>query len=155
VPNTLTTLRASDFIVLVACAALGAAAHAEEPKGEAELSAKLFLASLLTEDFAAAGELSALPFFLENQKIDTHSALLEAWRRELRGKRVDLLEVKGLEVLTFEEMQAKHGKPPARLGRWPYQTGKTKIAVANVSGRAAVLLLRQVGGKWKVVAFHD
>ena len=80
---------------------------------------------------------------------------LSAWTRSLRSRRTDLLKLYSVEILTPAEMEKKYGKPPARLSAWPLKSGTTFVAVANLSGHAAIVLLRQAGAAWQVVGFHD
>jgi hypothetical protein len=52
-------------------------------------------------------------------------------------------------------MEQRFGKPPPRLSSWPFYNGKTYLVVGNVSGRAVVALYREVGGDFRIVAYHD
>jgi hypothetical protein len=52
-------------------------------------------------------------------------------------------------------MEKKYGQPPARLRNWPWRQGQQFLVVGNVSGRAAIVLLRNVGMTWQVIGYHD
>jgi hypothetical protein len=60
-----------------------------------------------------------------------------------------------VELFTLEEMEKRHGKLPARLSAWPIRERGAYFAVANISGHAAVAMVRQVGDQWRVFAYHD
>lgn len=136
---------------------------AEEPPARAfgsdveavAYEARLFFLDVLASDAQALASRAAFPFYLEDRRFDREDELFSEWLRNLRDKRTDLLTLYGIEVLTLQEMERKYGKPPARLSSVPLRTGKTLIAVGNLSGRAAVAVFRQVGNRWKIVAFHD
>ncbi len=118
-------------------------------------SAKWFFADLIAANPAALVEQSAFPFYLENRKITQSRELLQEWTRNLSGKRTDLLVLYGIEVLTPGEMEKKYGKPPGHLAAIPWRGPDTYLAVANLSGHAAVAIFHRVDGAWRVIAFHD
>jgi len=117
--------------------------------------AKRFFADLIAGNPAALVEQSAFPFYLENRKITQPRELLQEWTRNLNRKRTDLLVLYGIEVLTPTEMEKKYGKPPRHLAAIPWRGPDTYLAVANLSGHAAVTIFRRVDGAWRVIAFHD
>ena len=73
----------------------------------------------------------------------------------LRQGRADALKLYGVEVLLPADMEKKYGKSPQRLSAWNTRAPNTYFAVGNLSGHAAVLMLRQAGAAWQVVGFHD
>jgi hypothetical protein len=117
--------------------------------------AKRFFADLIAGNPAALVEESAFPFYLESRKITQSKELLQEWTRNLNRKRTDLLVLYGIEVLTPAEMESKYGKPPKHLAGIPWRGPDTYLAVANLSGHAAVTIFRRVDGTWRVFAFHD
>lgn len=120
------------------------------------IRARAFFAALLAGDAGPLVKQAELPFLLEDRRLSSGETLKAEWLRELRAKRTDLLALKGLEILTPDEMEKRFGKPPARLSSWPLRSGKTLVAVANISGRAAIALYHHWGGdEWRVVAYHD
>src|SRR5688572_9669930 len=120
------------------------------------IRARAFFAALLAGDTGTLVKQADIPFLLEDRRLSSGETLKAEWLRELRAKRTDLLALKGLEILTPDEMEKRFGKPPARLSGWPLRSGKTLVAVANISGRAAIALYRHWGGdEWRVVAYHD
>lgn len=116
--------------------------------------AKIYFQHLLQSDARQLVAMSAFPFYLEGQRVDGAEPLFQEWLTNLRAKRTDLLSLYGLDVYTPEQMQEKYGPPPARLAKVPLR-GKTYVVVANLSGRAAVAVFREVDTMWKVVAFTD
>jgi hypothetical protein len=52
-------------------------------------------------------------------------------------------------------MEKKYGKPPARLNNLQWRGQHTWIAVGNLSGHAAVAVLRLDGQRWNVIGYHD
>ncbi len=117
--------------------------------------ARAFFTALLAGETGTLVSQAELPFFLEDKRITSPEQLKSEWLNQLRSKRTDLLAFKGFEVLTPAEMEQRFGKLPARLSSWPIGVGRTYLVVANLSGRAAVALYHEVGGDWRIVAYHD
>ncbi|MBI3183816.1 MAG: hypothetical protein HYZ28_16890 [Myxococcales bacterium] len=118
--------------------------------------ARAFLDHLLAGDARALVEHSDFPFQLEDRRVGTPEELFQEWLKHLRTKRTDLLALYGVEVLTPAEMEKKHGRPPARLQSMPWRGARTFLAVANLSGRPAVVLVKDTGQRgWRVVGYHD
>ncbi len=128
------------------------------PEGEqASVVARHFFNQLIAGNARAVTEAAALPFQLEDRRVNSGDELFQEWVKALRSKRSDLLTLYGIEMLSPAEMEKKYGKPPARLSNLPWKNSKTVIAVANLSGHAAVAVLKQhpSGIGWQVVAYHD
>jgi hypothetical protein len=75
--------------------------------------------------------------------------------KALRQRRTDLVTLYDIEVLTPDEMDKQHGAPPKRLGALDYRGPGTFVAVANLSGHAAVAVFRIDQGSVKAVAYTD
>jgi hypothetical protein len=131
------------------------AAASPQSKDDALKIARQFFTRLLEGDAQGAVAQSTVPFTLEQRKLGTTGELLQAWLKSLHQKRTDLLTLYGIELLTPTEMEARYGKPPARLATFPYRDGSTCIALANLSGHAAIALLRPSGGGYRVVGYTD
>jgi hypothetical protein len=114
----------------------------------------IFFRSMQRSDARQIIALSAFPFFLESQRYDQADVLLPEWVRILRAKRTDLLTVYGVDVYTLAEMEQKFGQPPVRLKDVPL-AGSLYFAVGNLSGHAAILVFRDVGGTPRVIAYTD
>ncbi len=123
--------------------------------GQATVIVRSFFNALTAGDVVKLMRFQGLPFSLEERKLDKPEDLRLEWTRQVRAKRTDLLQLYGVKILTPTEMEKQYGKPPARLAQWNWRAPKTLVAVANVSGRARILLLRQVGASWQIVGFHD
>ncbi len=117
--------------------------------------AKSFFEDLLAGDGRGAAALGTFPFVLEERRFASADDLAQELLKDLRDKRTDRLTLYGIEMLTPAELEKKYGKPPARLVNFPYKTPGAWIAVANVSGRAAIAVLRVAGDGWRVLAYHD
>jgi hypothetical protein len=125
---------------------------------EAALVAHRFLSCLLKKDWEAMFLLAAFPFWLESKTFSSPQTLREAWEKQLSQRRLDGYEIRGIEVLTLEQMKERFGPPPERLGKLLSGRHSHWFAVANLSGRAVVLLLQppsRHNPAFKVVAFHD
>ncbi|MEW6434182.1 MAG: hypothetical protein AB1730_21995 [Myxococcota bacterium] len=125
------------------------------PQDQARVVARRFFEDLIAGDGRAMVAASGLPFALEDRRIERIDELRSEWARILRSRRADLLTLYSMEILTPAEMEKKYGRPPQRLSRWDTRGPNTFLAVGNLSGHAAVLLLRQVGITWQVLGFHD
>ncbi len=119
------------------------------------VTARHFFLDLLNGDAAGVVAHAGLPFLLEDKRYDRADELRNEWARALRRKRTDLLTLYDVEVLTPADMEKKYGKAPQRLSGWPLRSPNTFVAVGNLSGHATVLLMRQSGAAWQVVAYHD
>jgi hypothetical protein len=130
--------------------------YASLPEAEqVKYSAREFFAQLLAGDARAIVNSCGFPFQLEERRLQTPDELFQEWLRNLRAKRTDLLTLYDIEVLTPADMEKKYGKPPARLQNLPWRNAKTYLAVANLSGHAAVAVLKQQGQAWAVVGYAD
>jgi hypothetical protein len=125
------------------------------PVDQARVTARHFVADLIAADASGLLAHCGFPFFLEDLRVDRPEELRALWARSLKSKRTDLLAFLDLEVLTPAEMEKKYGPPPRRLGGWGWRAPGALLAVANLSGHAAVLLLRPAGAAWQVVGYHD
>lgn len=117
--------------------------------------ARYLLGYLLTGDVRSTVPLLSFPFQLEERRFDAPESLVVTWVKELRNKRTDLVTLYDIEVLSYAELEKKYGKPPARLGAIVPRGTEVYAAVANLSGRAAVILYRQEGADWRAFAYTD
>jgi hypothetical protein len=123
---------------------------------QALVVSRAFFEALVTGDAGRVAEFAGLPFMLEDRRIERPDELRSTWAKHLRSKRTDLVTLYGVEVFTPAELEKRHGPPPARLRGWTWRGGgQVFMAVANLSGRAAVVQLKPAGGTWQIVAFHD
>ena len=115
----------------------------------------MFFANLLASNAAALVEQSELPFYLEDSKIAAAQQLRQEWAKNFANKRIDLLTLYGIEVLTPAQMEEKYGRPPARLASMPWQNPRTYLAVANLSSHAAIAIFHRSASGWRAVAYTD
>jgi hypothetical protein len=125
------------------------------PADQARVVARRWLEDLISGDGRALVAASGLPFFMEDRRVERVDELRNEWSRALRSRRTDLLTLYSLEVLTPADMEKKYGRAPQRLSRWDTRGPNCFFVVANLSGHATVLLLRQSGIAWQVLGFHD
>ena len=130
--------------------------YAELPEvDQVKYSAREFFTQLLAGDARALVNSCAFPFQLEERRLQNSDELFQEWLRNLRAKRTDLVTLYDIEVLSPADMEKKYGKPPNRLQNMPWRNAKTYVAIANLSGHAAVAVLRQTGPGWAVVGYAD
>jgi hypothetical protein len=122
---------------------------------QVKYSAREFFTQLIAGDARTITQSCGFPFQLEERRLQTPDELFQEWLRNLRAKRTDLLTLYDIEVLSPADMEKKYGKPPARLANLPWRGAKTYLAVANLSGHAAVAVFRQSGAAWAVVGYAD
>jgi hypothetical protein len=122
---------------------------------QARVVARRFFEDLIAGDGRGLVAAAGLPFHLEDRRLERVEDLRSEWVRILRSRRTDLLKLYSVEILTLAEMEKKHGRAPQRLSRWELRGPNTFLAVGNLSGHAAVLLLRPVGVTWQVLAYSD
>ncbi|RKH63247.1 hypothetical protein D7W81_20795 [Corallococcus aberystwythensis] len=130
------------------------------PEGLARMAihneARFLFQSLLTGDVRSASADLSYPFQLEDKRFNTSEELVQAWVKQLRARRTDLVTLYDIEVLPIAEMEKKYGKPPARLGLDPRALKDTWAAVGNLSGHAAIFLFRGSSDlSWHAFAYTD
>lgn len=127
-----------------------------EPE-QVKLLARMFFAQLVAADARGLVLLSGFPFQLEDRRLESPDETHKEWLKNLRAKRTDLLAIYDVEVMTPAEMEKKYGKPPARLAQLNLKAPKTYVAVGNLSGHAAVAVVKShpTHGVWQVVGYHD
>lgn len=125
-------------------------------KQAVEANARELFFSIMSGDARAIALHSTVPFALEDKRISNPDDLFQEWLKHLRSKRTDLLVLYGVQVLTPDEMEKAYGKPPARLGNFPWRNGKSFIAIGNLSGHAAIAVFRETRpGDFEVAAYTD
>ncbi|MDP1824758.1 MAG: hypothetical protein Q8L48_15995 [Archangium sp.] len=125
------------------------------PAEQAQVVARGFFLDLIAADTGKLLARSGYPFFMEARRVDRPEDLRTQFGKALRSRRADLLKLYSVEVFLPADMEKKYGKPPARLSAWNWRSPNTYVAVGNLSGHAAIVLLHQAGAAWQVVGFHD
>jgi len=137
-------------------AALAALDPETSKREDVREEARYLLSSLLSGDVRSIAPSLSYPFQLEERRFDTPESLVVTWIKQLRQKRTDLITLYDIEVLPYAELEKKYGKPPARLGAVvPRGSGDVYAAVANLSGRAAIILYRDTVEGWSAFAYTD
>ena len=139
--------------------ALGIAALLASGPGNGEQAvqaqARAFFTDLLARRIARVVEQSEIPFYLEGRGLVSKEELAAEWTRNLGDKHLELLALYGIEILTPSEMRKRYGDPPSRLSKLPWRRENTYLAVANISGRAAIAVFHRNGNGWRAVGFTD
>lgn len=125
------------------------------PAQQVQVVARGFFTDLIAADTGRLVARAGFPFFMEARRIDRPEELHTQWGKSLRSRRADLLKLYSVDVFLPADMEKKYGKPPQRLSGWNWRSPNTYVAVGNLSGHAAVLLLHQAGAAWQVIGFHD
>lgn len=156
-PRMAAMVKFAIILVLVALQAPGQDGGAVAPQTpDAPMAvARRFFRSLLAGDARGAVQSSAVPFLMEQRTITSSEALFDEWLKSLSGKRPELLTLYGIELLTPAQMEKRFGKPPVRLSAFESQSKSCLFAVANLSGHAAVALLKQTDMGLRVVGYTD
>jgi hypothetical protein len=118
-------------------------------------SARTFFADLIAQRIPEVVDQSEIPFHLEGRKVSSRNELASQWAHNLADKRLDLLTLYGIEILTPAQMLKRYGHPPGRLSTLPWRRERTYLAVANISGRAAIAVFHRSAAGWRAVAFTD
>jgi hypothetical protein len=93
------------------------------------------------------------PFYFEGKPVSSADEIARRWTQllgELQDTRANFY---GLEILSYDDMVKKYGKPPAKLDNVPLR-GAT-LAVGNLDGYANIIALKKDGPLWTVFAFQD
>jgi hypothetical protein len=122
---------------------------------QAKYFAREFFSLLLAGDARRVVTLCGYPFQLEDRRLASADELFGELLKNLRSKRTDLLTLYDVEMLTPADMEKKYGKPPARLRDLQWHGQHTWIAVGNVSGHAAVAVVKLDALRWTVIGYHD
>ncbi|MBJ6762887.1 hypothetical protein JGU66_19155 [Myxococcaceae bacterium JPH2] len=133
----------------------GEAPEPDDAQTEIRQEARFLFQSLLSGDVRNAAAELTYPFQLEDKHIGTPEELVQAWVKQIRLKRTDLVTLYDIEVMTLADMEKKHGKAPARLGLDLRNTKDVWVAVGNLSGHAAIFLFRDGGDQWRAFAYTD
>ncbi|MFN0061780.1 MAG: hypothetical protein ACKVPX_04595 [Myxococcaceae bacterium] len=123
----------------------------------AAMPAKQFLKALIARDLVMLASFSQTPFYIEGQRYNSPTTAATALKQAMEENPGASWELLDLEILSPSEMRKKYGPPPKRLAHLPWNAPDSVIAVANLSGRAAILILRPRGnsGTFTVAAFTD
>jgi hypothetical protein len=109
--------------------------------------------AIVTRDLEALALLTPTPFSFDGTEVTTRAAVRQRWAALLERYPVDQLQLRGVEVLSYDDLVARHGKPPARLQRLPLQG--TQAAILDLNGKGAVLLWRKRAKGFQVFAISD
>lgn len=136
------------------------ASHSEESKpgkkgADSALStaAQAFYRALAARDVDAVASLCRAPFFFEGKSVGSAEEIRRKWSEALQGRALPDLELDDVELLSYEEMVARFGRPPEKLSGWPIKGAM--LSVGNLAGHAAIVLWKKNGQAWQAFGFHD
>jgi hypothetical protein len=109
--------------------------------------------ALLAKDLDALSRLTPVPFSFDGAEAATRAAVRQRWAALLERYPIDQLELRGVEVLSYDELVARYGKPPVRLQRLPIQGAQA--AIIDLNGKGAVLLWRRRAKGFQLFAISD
>jgi len=109
--------------------------------------------ALIARDLETLSRLTPTPFSFDGTEATTRAAVRQRWAALLERYPIDQLELRGVEVLSYDDLVAKHGKPPVRLQRLPLPG--SQAAIVDLNGKAAVLLWRKRAKGFQLFAISD
>jgi hypothetical protein len=127
----------------------------ERTRRDIQYSARFLFQTLLNGDVRTTANELFYPFQLEDKRYAAPEELVVAWLKQLRRKRTDLVTLYDIEVLRLEDLEKKHGKPPARLGLDLRKEKDIWVAVGNLSGRPGIFLFRPYRDEFRAFAYTD
>ncbi len=142
-------------LLLATDPALDAGFDADSEVSAVLSQARTYFADLLAQRIPEVVEQSEIPFYLEGRRVGSRGELASKWTQNLADKRLDLLALYGIEILTPSEMLKRYGSPPSRLSTLPWRRPRTYLAVANISGRATIAVFHRSAAGWRVAGFSD
>ncbi|MBI5543407.1 MAG: hypothetical protein HY901_05930 [Deltaproteobacteria bacterium] len=125
-----------------------------KPEEDLAFSADQLYGAVVTKDLESLMAFCRPPFFFEGKAISTDAEIRRKWQTSLANQPLESVRYLGMQSFTYDEMVARHGKPPDRLAAWPLKSGV--FTVGNLGGHAAIVLWRKsANGSWQAVGFHD
>jgi hypothetical protein len=115
----------------------------------------MFFNALVKHDLEGMRPYFRSETWLEGQRFGSPGSAMAAWAQVLDSRRGIEYRLYNLEIFTPEQMEKRYGKPPARLTQLPWRGPRTFIAVANLSGRAAIAVFRVEGEAITLAGFTD
>lgn len=109
--------------------------------------------ALMARDLDTLARLTPTPFSFDGADAVNRAAVRQRWAALLERYPVDQLQLRGVVVLSYEELVARHGKPPVRLQR--LSLPGTQAAVVDLNGKDAVLLWRKRAKGFQLFAISD
>ncbi|MHB1844425.1 MAG: hypothetical protein ACYCWW_06260 [Deltaproteobacteria bacterium] len=109
--------------------------------------------AIIAKDIDKLVALTPAPFSFDGSLAKTPLEVREKWAAVLDRHPVEALHLYGVEILPYAAAVAKYGKPPARLSGLSW--AGTSIAVANLGGRATIVVWKRHGSGWAPIAISD
>jgi hypothetical protein len=113
-----------------------------------------FFGGVIHHDLDTLVSYSRTPFSFDGHTVNSPDEVKKRWTHILAELGRTNATLYGLEVLPYDDMVKKYGKPPAKLNDINWKG--SVVAVGNIDGRATLAVLRRdTNGAWRVFAFSD
>lgn len=116
-------------------------------------AARRFVEALLGGRASEVAALCAPTFSFDGRTEKGADAIRVRWAEALAEPGPERATLLDLAVAPAADAQARLGRPPKRIA--PLLLPGTWVAVANVSGRAVVVVFGRQGGGWAATGLHD
>jgi hypothetical protein len=108
---------------------------------------------LLAGDVDALTMLTPNGFAFDGRPVWNSQDARAEWVRALEQRSLAGVQLYGVEVLPYDEMVKRYGKPPARLSQMNLMG--TEVAVVNLGGRAMLVIFKKHGEGWTPIGVSD
>jgi hypothetical protein len=119
----------------------------------ADLLGKTFLRALADGDVEAMLPLCSDPMSFAGQMVRGEDAIRGRLAEVVASSRLLARGRLRIQLLPYAELERRVGPPPPRLRKLPLEG--TVVALGRFARGGAVAVLRQVGGRWRVVALTE
>ncbi|MHB8417228.1 MAG: hypothetical protein ACYDCL_04070 [Myxococcales bacterium] len=109
--------------------------------------------ALIARDIETLVQLTPAPFSFDGAVAHTAAEVRQRWAEVLDRHPVERLRLYDVQVMSYDAAVQKYGKPPARLAGAPL--AGSQVAVANLNGRATVVVWRKRAHGYAAVAITD
>ena len=109
--------------------------------------------AIIARDLETLVQLTPAPFSFDGVTARTTAEVRQRWAEVLDRHPVERLRLFDVQVLPYDAAVQKYGKPPARLAG--VSLAGSQIGVANLGGRATVVVWRRRARGFAAVAVSD
>jgi hypothetical protein len=112
-----------------------------------------FARGLLAGDADALTKLTPPGFAFDGRVVWNAADVRSEWLHALEQRPLAGVQIYGVDVLPYDEMLKRYGKPPARLSQM--NLAGTRIAVVDLGGRALLVIFKKKGDGWAAIGVSD
>jgi hypothetical protein len=109
--------------------------------------------ALIARDIETLVQLTPAPFSFDGVVARSAAEVRQRWAEILDRHPVERLRLYDVQALGYDAAVQKYGKPPARLAGVSF--GGSQIGIANLSGRATIVVWRKRSHGFTAVAVSD